>query len=103
MRNKLFTAFTRAKAWLKIFGVKFEDSSLVREIKTIKEKNFVLDFIYKDAPIIQRDLDSVNEKKATKRKLISDMIDRAKSLGLNDDEIHEMIKSYDIETRSDQK
>ena len=103
MRNKLFTAFTRAKAWLKISGVQFEDSSLVREIKTIKEKNFVLDFIYKDAPIIQRDLDSVNEKKATKRKLISELIDKAKSLGLNDDEIHEMIKNYDIESRSDQK
>ena len=103
MRNKLFTAFTRAKAWLKISGVQIDGTSLVKEIQKVKEKDFVLHFIYKDAPIIQRDLDSVNEKKATKRKLISELIDRAKSLGFSDDEIRDMIKSYDMESRSEQK
>ncbi len=103
MRNKLFTAFTRAKAWLKVTGVKISDSSITKEIQTIKDKNFVLDFIYKDAPIIQRDLDSANEKKAAQRKLISNMIEEAKKMGLNDDDIKEMISGYDMETRSEQK
>lgn len=103
MRNKVFTAFTRAKAWLRISGVAIEDSSLVREINTIKEKDFKLDFIYKTAPIIQRDLDTANEKRATKRKLIAKMIDEAKLHGLSDDDIQDMMKLYNTETRNDQK
>lgn len=103
MRNKVFTAFTRAKAWLRISGVEIEDSSLVREINTIKEKDFTLDFIYKTAPIIQRDLDTANEKRATKRKLIAKMIDEAKLHGLSDDDIQDMMKLYNTETRNDQK
>ena len=103
MRNKVFTAFTRAKAWLRISGVAIEDTSLVREINTIKEKDFTLDFIYKTAPIIQRDLDTANEKRATKRKLIAKMIDEAKLHGLSDDDIQDMMKLYNTETRNDQK
>ena len=103
MRNKLFTAFTRAKAWLKISGLRINDSSLVREIQKVKDKNFVLDFVYKDAPIIQRDLDFVNEKKAVKRKLLNDLLDQAKAMGLSDEEIRDMMKNYDTESRSGQK
>lgn len=103
MRNKVFTAFTRAKAWLRVTGVNIDDSSLVREINTIKEKDFVLDFIYKTAPIIQRDLDSANEKRATKRKIIAKMIDEAKSHGLSDDDIQDMMRLYNTETRNEQK
>lgn len=103
MRNKVFTAFTRAKAWLRISGVEIEDSSLVREINTIKEKDFTLDFIYKTAPIIERDLDTANAKKATKRKLIAKMIDEAKAHGLSDEDIQDMIRLYNTETRNDQK
>ena len=75
----------------------------MREINTIKEKDFTLDFIYKTAPIIQRDLDTANEKRATKRKLIAKMIDEAKLHGLSDDDIQDMMKLYNTETRNDQK
>ena len=103
MRNKLFTAFTRAKAWLKISGLHMEDSSLFNEIATIKQKNFVLDFIYKSAHIIQRDLDSANSKKGIKRKLMEDMIEKAKNAGFTDQDIAEMINGYGNENRGEKK
>ncbi len=105
MRNKLFTAFTRAKAWLRISGMQIENSSLVNEIKKIKERNFVLDFTYKSAYTIQRDLNSANQKKAKQRKLKEEIIEKVKKAGLNSedlDEIMNMIKGKnDIGDKSD--
>lgn len=45
MRNKIFTAFTRAKGWLKISGVNIEDSQLWKEINQVISDDFILKFI----------------------------------------------------------
>lgn len=45
MRNKVFTAFTRTKGWLRITGINCENGKLFTEIKTIIEKEFKFDFI----------------------------------------------------------
>ena len=44
MRNKIFTAFTRAKGWLKISGVDIENSQLWKEINQVITDNFTLKF-----------------------------------------------------------
>lgn len=45
-RNALFTAITRAKAWIRISGIGREMASLVQEIKKIEESNYRLAFFY---------------------------------------------------------
>lgn len=103
MRNKLFTAFTRAKAWLRISGLNIENSSLIKEINQIKRKDFVLDFTYKSAHIIKRDLDSANSKKGAERKFMEDMIEKAKVSGFTEQEIMNMINNYVNESRGEKK
>lgn len=94
MRNKAFTAFTRAKAWLRISGIDISRESLWAEIIKVKENNFKLKFIYKEAHVIQRDLDAANSQAAKKRELIQEMLSKAKRSGvhLSDKEIIQAFK-----------
>lgn len=46
MRNRLFTAITRSKAWVRVVGVGSKMESLIEEYKDVKQKDFVLDFVY---------------------------------------------------------
>uniref|UniRef100_UPI002073E166 DEAD/DEAH box helicase n=1 Tax=Enterococcus malodoratus TaxID=71451 RepID=UPI002073E166 len=57
MRNRVFTAFTRSKGWLRISGIGIEDSKLVDEIRKVQENNLKMIFEYKDtkARVIKRD------------------------------------------------
>ena len=103
MRNKLFTSFTRSKAWLKITGIKIEKSSLVKEIQAVKDNDFLLDFVYKDAPVIERDLSDANRKKATQRKLMDEFVEKARESGLSDEEIDQMMKDRSFELQGNNK
>lgn len=53
IRNRLFSAITRSKAWIRVLGVGPEMKELMREYTTLKERNFELRFIYPDA--VQRE------------------------------------------------
>lgn len=44
MRNKVFTAFTRAKVWLRISGLNLTGSALEKEILALKENDYRLQF-----------------------------------------------------------
>lgn len=103
MRNKLFTAFTRSKAWLRISGIKIEQSSLVREIKDVMNRDFILDFVYKNAPVIERDLSEANGKKALQRRLMDDLIEKAHERGMSDEEIDQMMSDRAYELRGNKK
>lgn len=46
LRNQLFTAITRSKAWVRVLGVGNEMSGLIEEYNKIKQHNFKLDFTY---------------------------------------------------------
>lgn len=93
MRNKIFTAFTRAKAWLRVSGWNIEGDSIIREIEDVKKNNFELRFVNKDAKIIKRDLDDINKNKTKEREKIQNDIKKAKELGLSRQEISQMIEA----------
>ncbi len=67
LRNRLFTAITRSKAWVRVIGYGQGMANLIREFKRLKERNFSLDFTYptdevlKKLRIVHRDL-SPHEK-----------------------------------------
>lgn len=98
MRNKIFTAFTRSKAWLKVTGVGENFLSLQEEInKTIENFPF-FKFIYPNKDSVkehQRDLSKINASKEAFAKLVRDF---AKQNGLTTDEAIKIFKKgIDIE------
>ncbi|MEZ8674490.1 DEAD/DEAH box helicase [Vibrio cyclitrophicus] len=56
-RNKIFTAFTRTKAWLKVSGIGSRVDGFFEEIKESLKNSPSLDFIVPEAEMIQRDHD----------------------------------------------
>lgn len=76
-RNKLFTAFTRAKAWLRVSGVGDGAAALLHEIEIARAHGSRLEFVYPDpqkVQLLQRDLSDKAAKlrdlaEATERQL----------------------------------
>lgn len=73
-RNRLFTAITRSKAWVRVLGVGSAMESLKKEFERVKERDFRLDFVYPDEEqrkklqIINRDM-TVAERRRLQEKL----------------------------------
>ena len=49
IRNQLFTAITRSKAWIRVLGFGNGMVKLAREYEELKKRNFELEFIYPNA------------------------------------------------------
>lgn len=73
VRNRLFTAITRSKAWVRVAGVGPEMAELTREFEEVIAKEFTLDFRYptpaqqEHLRIVHRDM-SREEQKDLERK-----------------------------------
>ena len=81
LRNRLFTAITRSKAWVRVVGVGSQMDGLVCEYNRIKEHDFKLDFIYpteeqrKHLNIVNRDISEAEKTNiAKKRQNVSDLL-----------------------------
>lgn len=93
MRNRIFTAFTRAKGWLNISGVHINDGKLFKEIKMVFENNFTLKFIQnKPKYIIER-----NKQNTRKKKKAKEMVKELMKLDLSKDEINAMLEEYKVD------
>ena len=87
MRNKIFTAFTRAKGWLKISGVDIEDGQLWREIVQVINDNFTLKFTQTEPKFtVERG------KKADGGAKIKQKIEELKQSGYNKEDISSMLE-----------
>lgn len=85
-RNKIFTAFTRAKAWLRISGVHDNARYFINEINRAKEHSPNLVFIQQDPALIdtiQRDL---SDKKKELKKLKEQMEEQLELLNASDED-----------------
>ncbi len=81
IRNRLFTAMTRSKAWVRVVGVGKQMVDLEKEYKNVKEKDFVLDFVYpteeqrKYLNIVNRDVSNAEKENiAKRRKSVADLL-----------------------------
>lgn len=69
VRNQLFTAITRSKAWVKVLGVGPNMGRLAEEFGRVADHNFELDFVYPDEEtrkhlkVVNRDLSVAEQKK----------------------------------------
>lgn len=72
-RNRLFTAITRSKAWVRVLGVGPAMSKLEEEFARVKEHDFRLEFVYPDEDqrkklqIINRDMTATERKRLQKK------------------------------------
>jgi superfamily I DNA and RNA helicase len=94
-RNKLFTAFTRTKAWLVVTGANELAEILFEEIRAALSKIPNLEFIYpniEEMNVFQRDLADVNVAKASVREKIQELINEAERKGIPTEELLDLIK-----------
>jgi superfamily I DNA and RNA helicase len=69
VRNQLFTAITRSKAWVKVLGVGSLMKKLKEEFECVEARNYELSFVYPDEEtrkhlrVINRDLTPEEQKK----------------------------------------
>lgn len=90
MRNRIFTAFTRAKGWLKISGVNIKDGKLWKEVEKVFENGFTLKFLQTEPRyVIERD-----KKNAKNKKKVKQIIDKMKELDLSPEEFKMMLDEY---------
>lgn len=74
LRNRLFTAITRSKAWVRVIGYGPRMQGLIDEFLALKQRSFVLDFCYPDDAllgklrIVHRDLSPQERQRLERRK-----------------------------------
>jgi superfamily I DNA and RNA helicase len=82
VRNRLFTAITRSKAWVRVVGVGKSMSALKEEFERVKSENFALHFRYptaderKTMTTVNRDMSRAEQLRSEKRKTnLAEIID----------------------------
>ena len=74
IRNQLFTAITRSKAWVRVLGIGPNMEKLISEYESIKSHEFTLDFTYPTKAqrdhmnIVNRDMSEVEKNKINETK-----------------------------------
>ncbi|YBV93575.1 ATP-binding domain-containing protein (plasmid) [Bacillus sp. PK9-021] len=91
-RNKVFTAFTRSKGWLRVSGANDGFDYLIEEIQRAKEYFPKIEFEYPDyeeTKTLRRELERINEERNKKRRGLQEKLEQ---LGLDADEAMELLK-----------
>lgn len=96
LRNRLFTAITRSKAWVRVIGYGPMMQGLIDEFEALKQNNFVLDFTYPDdnllskLRIVHRDLSPQERKRLEHRKnQLADLLGDLESGELHPEDLDE--------------
>ena len=86
IRNRLFTAITRSKAWIRVLGIGSGMKSIIDEYNKLKNNDFKLRFIYPDKEqrehlqIVHRDMTDAQRKRLESRqKSLSELIEAIKA------------------------
>jgi superfamily I DNA and RNA helicase len=90
-RNKLFTAFTRTKAWLRVSGFNGAAAGVSEEIESAMKHFPYIEFKMPDlkkVELIQRDLSARNVRA---KKIRDEFTKRMRSEGFTDDEIADIL------------
>ena len=81
IRNRLFTAITRSKAWVRVLGVGSGMKELIQEYERLKDRNFELHFTYptkeerEQLKLVHRDMTTAERKRLRAReRSLSDLI-----------------------------
>ena len=104
VRNRLFTAITRSKAWVRITGVGSSMESLMQEYQTLRDRDFALTFRYPTQEeldklkVIHRDVSPTEQKAISKhQQAVSELLQELRQGKLFVEDIDEQ----DLETLRD--
>ena len=96
LRNRLFTAITRSKAWVRVIGFGPKMQGLIDEFEALKQNDFVLDFTYPDdnllgkLRIVHRDLSPQERERLEHRKnQLADLLGDLESGELHPEDLDE--------------
>src|SRR5690554_3108075 len=96
LRNRLFTAITRSKAWVRVIGYGPRMQGLIDEFNALKGHGFVLDFTYPDDAllsklrIVHRDLSPQERQRLERKKsLFADLLGDLESGELHPEDLDE--------------
>jgi superfamily I DNA and RNA helicase len=100
IRNRLFTAITRSKAWVRVLGVGSGMRQLMREYNRLKDQNFELHFTYptkeqrEQLKIVHRDMTIAERKRLKSReKDLLDLIADLESGSVHPDDLDDRVTS----------
>ncbi|WP_330082479.1 DEAD/DEAH box helicase [Methylocystis iwaonis] len=91
-RNKIFTAFTRSKAWLRVSGVGQSAAKIFSELKIAYETAPAINFIMPDLREIETIQRGFSKKQAAARAAREQYINKLKAAGFSDEEIEEELQ-----------
>ncbi len=91
-RNKLFTAFTRSKAWLRVSGIGPLADRVFAELKVANDSAPEMKFIMPDLRVIDTIQRGFSKKQAAARAAREQYVKRLKAAGFSDEEIEEEIQ-----------
>ena len=100
MRNRVFTAFTRAKVWLRISGIHLKQKELYREICILQQNNYELHFANVSSYKLDRDWKKAEKDQEQKNEFLNELYNLIESSGLNEKEALSLIREeglYEIE------
>lgn len=96
LRNRLFTAITRSKAWVRVIGYGPLMQGLIDEFSALKQRGFVLEFCYPDDAllgklrIVHRDLSPKERQRLERRKSqLADLLGDLESGELHPEDLDE--------------
>lgn len=92
MRNKIFTAFTRAKVWLRISGIGISNHSLVKEIRKLEENEFVLRFKNIPGYKLNRDWEETEKEEKKREQFLKELSFLIDNSGYSEKEVAQMIQ-----------
>ncbi|WP_264579166.1 DEAD/DEAH box helicase [Sphingobium sp. B8D3A] len=96
-RNKLFTAFTRSKAWLRISGIGKQARAILRELDLALENAPSIKFTMPDLKQIDTIQRGFSKKQAAAKAAREQYLKRLREAGLSDEEIEEELQGYSNE------
>jgi superfamily I DNA and RNA helicase len=91
-RNKIFTAFTRSKAWLRVSGVGDKASFFFKELETAIKHFPEMRFIYPHPAKVETIERDMNTKAAAKKALREKYLRELEQLGIDEEEMEEFFE-----------
>jgi superfamily I DNA and RNA helicase len=103
LRNRLFTAITRSKAWVRVLGIGSGMQSLIQEYNTLKDNDFKLHFRYptnlerEKMSVVHRDMSpaaikQLNERRNNFNQIVQDI----KSGNIRMEDIEDIVKELEL-------
>jgi superfamily I DNA and RNA helicase len=91
-RNKIFTAFTRSKAWLRVSGVGAHASSLIQEVETALSKAPHLEFEVPDRTKVDMIQHDISRRTERVKRIRSQYLDQLDQLGISEGEVEQYVE-----------